>query len=36
LLQRPLSLGDFVEYLELTARMLTPDEMQGRLLFCEW
>lgn len=36
LLQRDLSIGGFVEYLELAANCYEPDEMQNRLEFCEW
>jgi len=36
LLQRALSIGDTITYLELTAHLATRDEMRDRLLFCDW
>lgn len=36
LLHRPLSVGETLEYLELTAHMLTASEMRDRVVFCDW
>lgn len=35
-MQRDLSLGQMVEYLELAASVLTADEMRNHLVFCDW
>jgi predicted nuclease of predicted toxin-antitoxin system len=36
LLQRPLSIGEIVEYLDLTSRLMTPEELRNCLHFCDW
>lgn len=36
LVQRRLSIGQYVEYLDLMARVVEPDEMRDRLVFCDW
>jgi predicted nuclease of predicted toxin-antitoxin system len=36
MLQRALSIGEYVEYLELLARTTEPDEMRNQLLYCDW
>ena len=36
LLQRELSIGEYVEYLELAASCYEPEEMRDRLEFCDW
>ncbi len=36
LLQRPLSIGDYVEYLEYMAKANEPDDMRNQLIFCDW
>jgi predicted nuclease of predicted toxin-antitoxin system len=36
LLQRPMSIGEIVEYLDLTARLMTPDEIRNLVHFCDW
>jgi predicted nuclease of predicted toxin-antitoxin system len=36
LLQKELSIGGFIEYLELFALTTTPEWMRNRLVFCDW
>jgi predicted nuclease of predicted toxin-antitoxin system len=36
ILQKDLSIGAFVEYLELLAKTTEPDQMQNQLLYCDW
>ena len=36
LLHRPLSIGETLDYLELTARLVAPVEMRDRVQFCDW
>jgi predicted nuclease of predicted toxin-antitoxin system len=36
LLQRPLSIGEYVEYLELLAQVTEPTELENRLVYCDW
>jgi len=36
LLQRRLSVGDYVEYLELMARVTEPQQMRDQLVYCDW
>lgn len=36
MLQRPLSTGEYVEYLELLALTTEPHEMRNQLLYCDW
>ena len=36
LLQRRLSIGGFVEYLELMAHVTEPADIQDRLVYCDW
>ena len=36
LLQRPLSLGAMIGYLDLTSRLKTEEEMKDRLHYCDW
>lgn len=36
LLQRALSIGQSVEYLELMAQVTAPDEVRDRLIYCDW
>ena len=36
LLQKPLGIGQFVEYLELTAKAMEPHELRNQLLYCDW
>jgi predicted nuclease of predicted toxin-antitoxin system len=35
-LQRDMSIGRFIEHLELMAACYEPAEMQNRLEFCDW
>lgn len=35
-LQRALSIGETVDYLELMAHLMMPAELRGVLLYCEW
>jgi predicted nuclease of predicted toxin-antitoxin system len=36
LLQRSLSIGGYVEYLELMARTAESEELQNQLVYCDW
>lgn len=36
LLQRSLSIGGYIEYLELMAQTTEPDEIQNQLVYREW
>lgn len=36
LLQKVLSIGDTIAYLELVAHLTAPDEIRDHLLFCDW
>ena len=36
LVQRSLSIGEYVEYLDLIARVTESDEIRDRLIFCDW
>lgn len=36
LLQRPLSIGETVEYLELAAQVIDPDDVRDHLIYCDW
>ena len=36
LLHRPLTVGEAIEYLELTAHIASPHEMRYRIQFCDW
>ena len=36
MLQRPLSIGECIEYLELTAQVVEPEEIRNRLVYCDW
>ncbi len=36
LLQRPLSIGQYVEYLELMAYVSEPGDVRNQLIFCDW
>ncbi len=35
-LQRALSIGDTISYLEIMARLTAPDEIRDMLTYCEW
>lgn len=36
MLQRPLSIGQYVAYLELLAHVTEPAALQNQLLYCDW
>lgn len=36
LLQRSLSIGGYVEYLELMARITESEEIRNQLVYCDW
>ena len=36
MLQKELSIGGFIDYLELLALTTTPEWMRNRLVFCDW
>jgi predicted nuclease of predicted toxin-antitoxin system len=36
LLQRPLSIGETIEYLEVAAQVIEADDMRDRLIYCDW
>jgi predicted nuclease of predicted toxin-antitoxin system len=36
MMQRRLSIGEAVEYLELLAKVTEPDEVRDRLVYCDW
>lgn len=36
LLQRSMSIGEIVEYLDLTARLMSPYEIRNLVHFCDW
>lgn len=36
LLQKPLAIGQYIEYLELMAKTTEADEMHDRLIYCDW